>query len=301
MFGDWWIDDMGKWRAAELPGAEAESAVPIGPELREQQTAYRQLGLVKASLTPTTITFRWDIWYAAPEAIESMIEFLEVDKQPRRIVLDFFYGGWVTETFYVPSAAISRIQQTTSFRSVELIDTIFVQEQNFDSIDHSSDVIKRGYEYFEKTEHLFDVSDEHAFKSLYSKTLVYAEGESEEFFLRLHVGQNAAIARVTQSSLPYSHAVSSGVVSRPSGRYGKMVSAAYNGVLRKREPRLHHVRALFRRENSEPFWVPYQRLLYPSELSDGTPVFICLSDITEDVNIPFLQPNRPGSFHGSSL
>ncbi len=269
--------------------------------MREQQTAYRQLGLVKASLTPTTITFRWDVWYAAPEAIESMVEFLEIDKQPRRIVLDFFYGGWVTETFYVPSVAVARIRQTTSFRAVELIDTIFVQEQQFDSIQDSSDVIKRGYEYFEKTGHLFDVGDEQAFKTLYSKALVYAEGESEEFFLRLHVGHNAAIARVTQTSLPYSSIVSSGVVSRPSGRYGKMVSAAYNGVLQKREPRLHHVRALFRRDDSEPFWVPYQRLLYPSELSDGTPVFICLSDITENVNIPFLQPNRSDAHHASIL
>ncbi len=297
MFGDWWIDDMGKWRAAELPGTGTDSAVPIGSNMRDQQTAYRQLGLVKALLTPTTITFRWDIWYASPEAIESMIDFLEIDKQPRRIVLDFFYGGWITETFYVPSAAVARIQQTMSFRAVELIDTIFVQEQEFGSISRSSDVIRRGYEYFNKTEHLFDVSDEQAFKFLYSKALVYAEGESEEFFFRLHVGHNAAISRVTQSSLPYSSVVSSGVVSRPSGRYGKMVSAAYNGVLQTREPRLHHVRALFRRENSEPFWVPYQRLLYPSELSDGTPVFICLSDITENVNIPFLQPNRPDQTH----
>lgn len=283
---------MGKWRAAELPGAGPESAIPIGADLREQQTAYRQLGLVKALLTPTTVTFRWDVWYAAPEAIEAMIDFLEIDKQPRRIVLDFFYGGWITETFYVPSAAVNRIRQSSLYRSVELIDTIFVQEQDLSAIETSGDVIRRGFEYFSKVGHLFEVNDERTFKSLYSKALVYTSAGCDASFLRLHVGEDAAFARVTNARQSQMAKPQSGVSFRPCDRYSKQVSAAYTEVLNKREPRLHHVRALFRKEGSEPVWVPYQRLLLPSKLSDGTPVFVCLSDITDNIRIPFLQPHR---------
>jgi hypothetical protein len=230
-----------------------------------------------------------------------MIEFLEIDKLSRQIVFGFFFGGWVTETFSLTSEAIDRVRQVDMYRAVELIDTIFVQEQKFDSILDSSDMLKRGYDYLKTIDHLFDVKDDHEFNSLYSKILVYAEGNSEDIFLRLHVGQNAAIARVIQTSLPHFSAVTPGVASKPRGRYGKLVSAAYNGVLNKREPRLHHVRALFRREDSEPFWVSYQRLLCPSQLSDGTPVFVCLSDITQDVNIPFLQPSQQSRCHASGL
>ncbi len=301
MFGDWWIDDLGKWRAAELPGTGESDAVPIGSELREQQTAYRQLGLVKALLTPTTVTFRWDIWNAAPEAIDSVIEFLEIDKQPRRIVLDFFYGGWITETFYVPNAAIRRIRETSLYRSVELIDTIFVQEQRLTSIETSSDVIRRGYEYFSKAGHLFEVDDEKTFKSLYSRALVYSAADGDASFLRLHVGENAAFARVTNARQSQMARPKSGVAFRPCDRYSKQVSAAYAEVLNKREPRLHHVRALFRKEGNEPVWVPYQRLLLPSSLSDGTPVFVCLSDITENVRIPFLQPYRYAPLGASGI
>ncbi len=299
MFGDWWIDDMGKWRAAELPGTAAESAVPIGPDLREQQTAYRQLGLIKASLTPTTITFRWDIWHAAPEAVDSMIEFLEVDKQPRRIVLDFFFGGWATETFYVAGDAVARIRQADLYRSVELIDTVFVEEQDLESVGTSSEVIRRGFEYFERAGHLFEIADEKTFKSLYSKALVYTTAETDAGFLRLHVGENAAFARVTNARPTQLAKPKSGVEFHPCDRYSKQISAAYSEVLNKREPRLHHVRALFRKEGQDPMWVPYQRLLLPSTLSDGTPVFVCLSDITEDVSIPFLQPYRHAP-HGAS-
>ena len=291
MFGDWWIDDLGKWRAAELPATEAESAVPIGSDLHEQQTAYRQLGLIKASLTPTTITFRWDVWYAAPEAIESMIEFLEVDKQPRRIDLDFFYGGWNTETYHVADEAVARVKEAALYRSVELIDTIFIKEQSMDSIGRSSALIKRGYDYLTKSKCFFESKDETTFSSLYRKSLVYTASDIEDVFLRLHVGRDSAYARASNARQVDNVLFQSRVAGRPSDRYGKTVSAAYTGVLHKGEPRLHHVRALFRRDGNEPIWAPYQRLLFPSTLSDGTPVVVCLSDITQDVSIPFLRPN----------
>ncbi|TQV76342.1 hypothetical protein [Denitrobaculum tricleocarpae] len=299
MYGDWWIDDMGKWRAAELPGAMAESAIPIGSDIREQQTAYRQLGLVKALLTPTTVTFRWDVWYASPEAIESMIDFLEIDKQPRRIVLDFFYGGWITETFYAPGAAIKRIREADLYRSVELIDTIFIKEQGMDSIDRSSDLIKRGYEYLTRSKCFFESKDDTTFVSLYRKSLMYTASDMEDVFLRLHVGMDSAFARASNAQQLDDVLFQSRFAGRPSDRYGKTVSAAYTGVLHSGEPRLHHVRALFRREGSEPIWAPYQRLLFPSTLSDGTPVVVCLSDITQDVSIPFLRPNADQAEYAS--
>ena len=291
MYGDWWIDDMGKWRAAELPGAGLESVIPIGSDLREQQTAYRQLGLVKALLTPTTVTFRWDVWHAAPEAIEAMIDFLEIDKQPRRIVLDFFYGGWITETFYVPSAAVKRIRQSSLYRSIEFVDTAFINEQNFDTIDRSTPVLKSGFEYLSRAKHLYDMKDEQSFKALYSKLLVYSESQVDGLFLRLHFGGNSAFARMVYGSDQGLSINPSVVDALPADRYGKTVSPAYSKVLHEREPRFHHVRALFKKEGREPIWAPYQRLLYPSKLSDGTPVVVCLSEITHDVDIPFLQPD----------
>ncbi len=292
MFGDWWIDDMGKWRAAELPGQGTDSALPIGSDMLDQHTAYRQLGLVKALLTPTTITFRWDIWHASPEAIDSMIEFLEIDKQPRRIVLDFFYGGWITETFYAPAAAIERIRQTSLYRSIEFVDTTFIHEQSFDRIERSAPVIKHGFEYLSSVKHLYDMKDEKSFKALYSKLLVYSESRVDGLFIRLHFGGNSAFARMVYGS-DQGLAVKPGIVDAlPANRHGKTVSPAYSRVLHEREPRLHHVRALFKKDGKEPIWAPYQRLLYPSTLSDGTPVVVCLSEITHDVDIPFLQPDR---------
>jgi hypothetical protein len=291
MFGDWWIDDMGKWRTAELSGTGSDSSFPIGAALSEQQTAYRQLGMVKASITSTTITFRWDVWYAAPEAIESMIEFLEIDKLSRQIDLDFFYGGWNTETFHASSDAIDRIRQAALYRSVELIDTIFIREQSMDAIDSSSDLIKRGFEYMTNSRCFFDTEGGQVFSSLFLKSLVYTASDIADVFLRLHVGRDSAYAQASNARQINKMFFNSRVTGRPSDRYGKTVSAAYTGVLDKGEPRLHHVRALFGREGGEPIWAPYQRLLFPSTLSDGTPVVVCLSDITQDVSIPFLRPD----------
>ena len=74
----------------------------------------------------------------------------------------------------------------------------------------------------------------------------------------------------------------------PDAQYDHRVSSVYAPVLDEGRPRVDHVRALIRRDGRDPVWAPYRRLLMPGSTDKGVAVVICLSELTQEVDIPFL-------------
>lgn len=56
-------------------------------------------------------------------------------------------------------------------------------------------------------------------------------------------------------------------------------------VMKTREPLFEHIRARMHIENEEPFWVPYERLLTPYILRDGSPIVVCDVNPTQHIDV----------------
>jgi hypothetical protein len=110
-----------------------------------------------------------------------------------------------------------------------------------------------------------------------------------EHWVSVHAGRQSAAGRYFGQDWVHEACGRPFQIEEPGRRYSFSVMKAYAGVLDNREPRLDHIRAIIKRPAKDPLWVPYQRLLFRAAAENGEPLLCCLSDITQDIGIPFMR------------
>ena len=122
----------------------------------------------------------------------------------------------------------------------------------------------------------------------FSHAMVFRPAEDGQLTF-VYVGKESPAARVYGSEWAAASEGHEHDGHSPDRDYSSRVCRPYTAVLESGEPRLDHIRALIHRHVGEPLWAPYQRLLAPCKLRDGSPVLVCLSDLTQQIAIPFMN------------
>jgi len=119
------------------------------------------------------------------------------------------------------------------------------------------------------------------------KLIVYKPDDNFDKMTIVNAGFNSAYASIYGNSWA-NKAVGTTYDSETPGKYfSDRVSQAYADVFRTGEPRLDHIRGIVNRPNEESLWSSYQRFLFRGVWYDGSPVLMCLSDLTQNLDIPF--------------
>ena len=285
--GIWWIDDSGSWNHVDPKSANGPMRRPFNGTPEHSQYAFAMLGLVKLQVHPARITIKWNLRRVSPESLAAALDFIQGQPANRMVRLSFYCDGWNVEDHRGPAAAIARIEQTNAYRDVPLANSIHLKSQDLDAVSTAAPLIRRCFETWHDTGGSLDAAHREAWSPLLPYLLMCKLRKADDQLIFAGIGDQADCKRV------YSQTWLSSAKNQPydyhhPGEFSDRTAESYPEVLESGEPRLDHVRSLVPREAREPVWAPYQRLLLPVRLGDGTPALITAGKLTQNINIPFL-------------
>jgi hypothetical protein len=286
-FGHWWVDDEGAWNFWGLDR-------PIDPDSRRsteaafRRLALHRLGMVQVSFLPARALIEFDLQRVDNTALDATVEFFSTTAWLNRVELRFFHQAWNIERHCCSAAVVRRITGVRNFSNVVMASTATTLTQPLSTRFAADSLLLPAMRR----------ADDRGFKLTLRECaesiphlMIYRPDDrlGDGHWHTVHAGRQSACAQVfgqdwidEARGRPYR-------VEEPGRRYSLSVMKAYAGVLDSGEPRLDHIRGIMRRPGKDPLWVPYQRLLFRATAENGEPLLCCLSDITQDIAIPFMQ------------
>ncbi len=287
--GTWWVDERGNWRLVDPASNRGHISRPFGPGLAQEGAGYRAIGCVKVTIGDDFTCINWDVCEVEPGAIQAVLDFLRRDRGTREFILNYFYAGWNSECWANAPEALRRIEYTTAYREVELIDTLLMERRDLAEVMAAKPEIRRAFECWQRTSGRFDERSDSELAQLSRQVLTFALSPHEDELVFKHTGQDSSYAQVYGTDSAQSQIGLPSDYNGPDQGFADRVCLSYAAVLAQEEPQYDHVRALIHRDIGEPLWAPYQRLLLPCKQSDGSPLLVCLTTVTQDISIPFLE------------
>ncbi len=290
--GLYWIDDLGQWHKVDPDSPFAHVREPIAE--RQQGHAFRWLGMVRTIIEGERLHVKWDVRHVEPESLAAAEAYV-LEAHHRQVHLEFFHGGWNREVFTDCASAARRLDRTRHFRSVAFIAPLTVarlspyapklSRQDLERQDVP--LTARALAAWEASERIW--APDRPIAWLAEHALVMAPprpGKSSTVVH--HVGAYHAMSRVLGKKA--AQRIQGRVCTfpwLPDEQLARLL-VAYREVTTSGRPHLEDVRSLITPDGDEPAWVPYRRLLLPCHDLRGKPVIVCLSDIRQDISIPFM-------------
>ncbi len=286
-FGHWWVDDDGAWNFWGL-------VRPHDPDTGEKadrtfrRIALHRLGMVRVARQPIGTVVEFDLHRVDDTALDATVEFVASAGHPGPVELRFFHQAWNIERHSSAAAVARRITEVRSFRDVVLANTATTVEQPLSSRVAVGSPLRLALRLADDRTSKLTLRE---CTELMPRLMIYRPNGrfGGGHWDSVHAGRQSACARVygqdwirKARGRPYQ-------IEEPGRRYSFSVMKGYAGVFDTGEPRLDHIRAIMRRPGKDPLWVPYQRLLFRAAADNGEPLLCCLSDITQDIAIPFMR------------
>ena len=226
-----------------ISGSKHEDAAMEILSQSDETARFDHDGAVLVTTSSMGTEVKWSVFSPCFASLFSVIELLPTVKLP--IVLRFYLSGWFEAICQTADEAIDRIEQVISKSELHLTRRAYVEQ-----FDPTGMVLPP---VLEKTWHDLAVEPDSSIDCVY-------DVQSNKFHVE-RIGVNSTIAKFYGMS-PVSYAAKSG------NTYDEIVSLAYGDVLRTGKPRYDHVLAAMRFPNNTVYWVPYQRIVIPKDMSD---------------------------------
>ncbi len=285
--GVYWVDDGSHWNKFDPNSPSGALNQNLDGSVRERQIAYGMMGLVRVSTDPERqhADVRWNVRTVQLSALDAVSNYLEDFCRNYTVSLSFYIDAWHHENIADVREAVNRIQSSVNFRHVALMDSVFVKKAGTYGFPWSTDLIRTGLLAYEQSKGYLSHP---TMQKLMPYLLVYKPYEVEDQMIIANAGPQSGYAKFYGNAWNRHTHGARYDSDTPGAYYSHRVSEAYAGVMAKNEPRLDHIRAILERPNDEPRWASYQRLLFRGRLVSGAPVLVCLSDLTQHIDIPFL-------------
>jgi len=288
--GEWWIDDDCKWRPVGHGHDNSGASILIGSSILDQNIALRLMNMARIKIYKDTVHIRWDVKDVNPNTISDILNYLG-DVKSKRITLNFYFGGWVTERYNFGKQAILRILSLQQLENVYPLETVFIASHDVKDKHKKTKLLRRGSDFLQTIKNGFDCVSDQQLADFLPHNLVFGKNNPDAPITFSYIGSKSTSSRVYGQdwSINSIDAISDKTLTESNQEYDRRVSSAYEGVLATGEPRLDHIRALMHFESAEPEWVSYQRLLYKVKASNGKASVFCLCDRTQYLNIEHLK------------
>jgi len=282
---EWWVDETGAWRPwLSSPGAVSGGAFPdtgIGAHF-----AFSRYGLLRVRRCASQVAVRFDLRGAEDNGIESVRRFLDRECRDCEIDLGFYFDAWNFERYSSSSNALARLDEVRGFRDITLAEKITAKQLPPDRIANCGSLLRWIAERISGSHKDIDLK---SIAHVLDYLVIYHWDEVSSQWVTLHAGKNSGCAWVYGQAWVQDAAGRPYRMDEPGRTYSKRVMHPYAKVLETGEPWLGHIRAVMERPGKTPLWVPYERFLFRVFDTSGRPLLACLSNITQDIDIPFLK------------
>jgi len=291
LVGEWWVDDDCKWRPVVINSGNGSSSLLIGSSVMDQNIALRLLSMARIKITKDTVHIRWDVKAVNQQTMSDILNYLGEVKS-KKILLNFFFGGWTTEEYFSSNQAIMRILALQRLQETYPISTVYIEGHDVKDKHKKTKLLRRGSDFLHTIKNGFDNISDNQLAGFLPHNLVFGKNNPDAPVTFSYIGSKSTSALIYGQdwSINSIDAISDKTLSESNQEFDSRVSSSYDEVLRSGEPRLDHIRALIHLENAEPIWVSYQRLLYKVKASNGKETVFCLCDRTQHLSMDFLIP-----------
>lgn len=274
--GRWFVDDQGRLLPYDSFAVDRARA----------RMALQHLGMVALLLEHGVATIRWDVAGVNPDSIREAAAYLATRPQATDIALEFYWGGWRREPGYSLADAFARMAGIARYKEVDPFTGSALIPRPIGAAERDEGaLISKAFINWDRARG--DLSKQ-ALGGMEPFFLTFRADRRETALHFRHVG--AASAGVMVWGSAWAEGAPGRVCHRtqPDFEYDDRVCATYYDVLETGEPRMEHVRALIRRENSDPAWLSYRRLVVRGRDRMGVPTVISLCDLSNDLALPFM-------------
>lgn len=289
--GVYWVDDAGCWNKSDPNEPHSTDNQVFDHPLRNRKIAFGLMGMARVEISSLNshVDVRWNVRRANLVTLDAVANFLDMFCTTYTVSLSFHMDAWNHERYNNTATAINRMRRLENYRGLLLIDKVFMKNVALGWNANMTSLIQSGVQ-------ALDVSDgdltHSGIRALLPKMIVYKASERSNEMTIINAGHRSAYASIYGKSWSQT-AVGTAYDSETPGVYfSNRVSQSYADVLRTGEPRLDHIRGIINRPDEEALWCCYQRLLFRGTWHDGSPVLVCLSDLTQDLDIPFFINDR---------
>jgi len=277
--GVWWIDEKGTFQSA------------MGLDKSFDRIFLGHYGQVKFTSDRQGIRIGWDVRKVEDGAIDAAAGRLLECGSNSTVHLSFFYYGWVNEMLADPPTAASRILQVQRHREIELVRSTYMEEHDVSEADSAAPLIRDGFKFWESTGGRFNKAGNEWFAGYLPNCLIFRWNKREDELVFSHVGNKSMCARAYGDEWvadTIGQSLDLGVGPERQS-YTDRVNLGIASAMETGEPNYQHFRTILYRDNCEPQWFSYQRLVSRHTLHDGRPGVVVLSCQAEDISIPFAR------------
>jgi hypothetical protein len=279
--GVYWVDDQCGWQPVNV------MAGAVDMSSNTSRGFYFHLGSVRVEISDhiRTIHISWSVRDVNLHALSEVLDFLDFVRRGYAVTLRYFCEGWAEEQCRSEAKAIRAVLKSQKFRKKKVRDSVFVRDMDNLEGKNATSFIKEGLERWHNGR---GAVKSEPIAEMMSKFLIYQKREKDGHLMALSSGTDAACHSVFEDGWDKGSAARPYDYAYPSRRYNKLVTESYERILEGGDMWFDHIRAIIPRQGKDPLWVPYQRLLLPLTLPDGSRALGCLCDISPENAIPVL-------------
>lgn len=230
----------------------------------------------------------WDVANVSSASIVAAGCFLFQQNDPVDITLEFYWGAWNRERHTSPDRATKRIAALAGYRDVEPYRGTKVVKRSMDTVRDEGALIRAAFEAWDAGKSTFLRRLDERFGNIAEFALAFRRNRRDSHLVFDHIGRASGAVRVFGRDWADTARGRYCDRSQPDFEFDERVCDDYQTVLEKGEPIVDHIRAVIHRDQGDPVWVPYRRLVLPTRDRMGTPMIVSVCDIRQDVAIPFM-------------
>jgi len=276
--GRWWVDDQGRFI----------DYVRVGSTRTSHRVSLRLLGMIEVVAEKNTVHIRWDVTSVLGAAIVSVGLFMSKRHVDTHITLEFFWGAWNREFFNKSSTALARMSELATFRTIEPFKGVKRSIRSVSNIRSEGDLLSKSFELWNEGKGHFAKGHNYSLGRMSSYALSFRYEERSARLVFDHIGEKSGSIQVFGKEWAKDALGRNCDRSQPDFEFDERVCDAYHDVLETGEPMVDHIRAIIRRDGSDPVWVPYRRLVVPTKDRLGAPIVVSTCDIRQDLAISFM-------------
>lgn len=298
--GEWWVDDLGRWHGVDPLSPCARERQPIRETTTQLGLAYRLLGMVRVRASARLVTIDWDVREVHAGALVQAERHLgRLARSPSMaavpIRLNFYFGGWASETLPGPAAAARRLRQLQCYRGAEPMPAPVLRQRRLSEVGRAGTLLRCGIAAWRTARDGDDALAVLERAGLLDSSLVFSRREGDSRLIYLHVGTRSLLTSLFGVDTAHN------LLGQPSERgpaypaTHRRIVAGFGQVLDAGAPRFDHVRTPVQIDGQEPSWIGYERLLLPMPLRRGDRLLISLCDRNDAITVPFMAARTPSA------
>lgn len=233
-------------------------------------------GAIALKICPEFVWLCWDVETVDAAALAEALDYLDCLQSGHRVIFKFRKSAWAREQFANPEAAIKRMQDLISYKSIDVALQTSIRRLELSEIQQAHPLLQHAMSNW------LDAQVDTYWPATSSADWALVFDRERDDLLFSHIGRASEARRRLGANWRQAAIGATCHNGFIDSEFNKRADEAYWTAIEEKVPVLNHVLAYIKTHEGAD-WLPYQRLTLPTR--NGVAVF---TKVTPDISVPFL-------------